>query len=342
VNYCQKYNPGARQNCSRIAAQIRLVATLPVHLCEETARASCKSWLKSVWPLSSSDDQDPAYQLTRTVTPWGEEVNLLIGLPCAGSVIRLPISPGVYALVDDPEQWPIPLSDNGGMIRVVIRQWGEEEPKPSLTKTLEGSSTWQNALRVFARVGAKSENPNAQILRVLASCGFPTTPGTIDYFKHRAAGGSTGTAPRYPTRGALVTSICISPYQWPSFHVKKPTAYRTSGDVVSHTVHSGRWTSAELQTTVARMCAEHEEWWRTTPERECDPGDLRRANRSRRQPDSVDHLIAEWRAGSIPSRKELADRALEQHSDKIGRELGTDERRSLLNMIRKRIERLRD
>lgn len=237
--------------------------------------------------------------------------------------------------------WPIPLLGEAHQLMLVLRHWVEGEPDEQFGRRLSSLPAWLGALEM-AREWRDNDPlwrgaitaPDfhmRQTRQFLQWRGLPGTAGTARYFLHQLLGEAAGLTGVHPTRGLLVTSLCLAPLKG---------AEAEHGQVVTLITSVSSWVTDALRRKASQAAGDHAHWWKARPQSGMVDLDLRRLNR--RPPDSLTEVVLLHLEGKL-ERREVERRAIAEEQERCGRELHPLEQSQVRRRVAERIryQRLR-
>lgn len=234
--------------------------------------------------------------------------------------------------------WPIPLMNGQHQLMLVLRQWVESDPDAQFRRLLDALPAWQAAVQSLREMHERSlaqgrsgelaapghcEATTGTVRPMLQWHGLPATQGTAQYMGWLVRGDDEP-APA-PTRGLLVTSLCLSPID--------PDG-PAHGQVVSQVVSVSAWVNDALRRRAEQAAADHARWWARMPQGYVPKMDLRQLNR--RVPDEIREAVLRHLAGEI-TRSEVDRIAIEREREELGRELHHLEEQQVRRRVSERV-----
>lgn len=263
------WTPPEECDCRRLTRPLAEKENLPNHVCMHSAHVSCVNWANEYREARGGD--------APLVIAFGDR----------------------FIHADSPEDWPFLFADDrkspvgpldlnrAGRIYLVLRQWVEDADE-DLAKQLDSNADICREIEAFARKQeyireiktdvrlqysgeiVPENGPACYVspeyveyfrAQKLPAWKVPCTPGTARYLLWKICGlYDTPEPPSLPTRGALVTSLLVTPTS-DGFPSRDPER----GDVLFQISGSSLWDAPTTLETASRIVRQHREFLQKTP-----------------------------------------------------------------------------
>jgi hypothetical protein len=173
-------------------------------------------------------------------------------------------------VADFSAEWP--LIHGGRLLGLVLRQWAQEKPSPTLANQLSASREWQAEVDYVREYHYKPYNLHTlhaggppwmeyvqtfpltyyrSLRRNLSRAALPSTPATVQHLLASASGDPAG---RLPTRGVLVTTLVYVTTQTGSISLQPNPDVTTQAPI--------EWLTEPLLRDAAQVMQQHRLWVR--------------------------------------------------------------------------------